>query len=439
MKNLITLVLAGGDSSRLWPLSDKHFIKFFDKPLIYQTLLQLVKFGFSQIVIVTNKDNKESFVRISREWKNVSWEFVEQTDQRGMAGAVISAKKYIDQKPVLIIGPTDIHENILYSDFANLVKIGSEAILAGTTLNQYFPGGYLTVKDNYVIDLVEKPEPSKRPSNIVNFVFDYFKDVNLLIDEIEQIKTTKDNIYEQAIAGLIKKGVKFRFLPYKGYWGYLKYPWHILSLMEYYLGKITERKIKNVQIDRSSNISGNVFIEEGARVMENAKIVGPSYIGSGTIIGTNCLIRESMIGNDCVIGFGSEITRSYIGNNSWLHRNFVGDSVLDENVSMGAGAVTANLKLNEQHVNTFINGKKTGSGRNRLGAIIGSNVRIGINASIMPGTKIGKNSHVGAGVVLDADLPDDKFCTLSSSYKIVENKFTLDVNVREEALKTLRK
>src|SRR3989338_1596496 len=146
-----------------------------------------------------------------------------------------------------------------------------------------------------------------------------------------------------------------------------------------------------------------------------------------------------MIGNDCVIGFGSEITRSYIGNNSWLHRNFVGDSVLDENVSMGAGAVTANLKLNEQHVNTLINGKKTGSGRNRLGAIIGSNVRIGINASIMPGTKIGKNSHVGAGVVLDADLPDNKFCALSSSYKIVENKFTLDVNVRKEALKTLRK
>lgn len=439
MKNLTTLILAGGDSSRLWPLTDKHFIKFYDKPLIYQTLLQLVKFGVSRIVIVTNKSNKESFMRISREWKDISWEFVEQTGE-GMAAAVVSAKKNIDRKPVLIIGPTDIHENILYSDFAKLVKEGHETILAGTTFEHYFPGGYLTVKDNYVLDLVEKPEPSRLPSNIVNFVFDYFKDVNLLIDAIELIKTKKDDVYEQAIVSLIKNGAKFRFLPYKGYWGYLKYPWHVLSIMEYYLGKITERKIKNAQVDRSSRIIGNVFIEDGARVMENAKILGPAYIGTGTIIGTNCLIRESMIGRDCVIGFGSEITRSYIGNNSWLHRNFVGDSVLAENVSMGAGAVTANFKLNEQHVNTFINGKKMDSGRNRLGAIIGSNVRIGVNTSIMPGTKIGKNSYVGAGVVLDADLPDNKFCALSPScYKIVENKFTLDPSIRKEAFKALRK
>ena len=37
-------------------------------------------------------------------------------------------------------------------------------------------------------------------------------------------------------------------------------------------------------------------------------------------------------------GFNTDITRSYIGDNCWFHSNYIGDSVLEGNVSMGSGA-----------------------------------------------------------------------------------------------------
>ena len=46
------------------------------------------------------------------------------------------------------------------------------------------------------------------------------------------------------------------------------------------------------------------------------------------------------------------------------------------------------------------------SKRTKLGAIIGSHVRIGVNTSIMPGIKIGTNSMIGAGLRIDRDIPD---------------------------------
>ena len=66
---------------------------------------------------------------------------------------------------------------------------------------------------------------------------------------------------------------------------------------------------------------------------------------------------------------------------------------------MGAGAALANLRLDDGVIQS--------SGKNKLGVMIGMHVRIGVNASIMPGIKIGKGSFVGSGVVLDRDLPEE--------------------------------
>jgi bifunctional UDP-N-acetylglucosamine pyrophosphorylase/glucosamine-1-phosphate N-acetyltransferase len=45
------------------------------------------------------------------------------------------------------------------------------------------------------------------------------------------------------------------------------------------------------------------------------------------------------------------------------------------------------------------------SGRRKLGVIVGDDVKIGINASLMPGVKIGSRSWIGPGVVLEKDVP----------------------------------
>jgi bifunctional UDP-N-acetylglucosamine pyrophosphorylase/glucosamine-1-phosphate N-acetyltransferase len=102
--------------------------------------------------------------------------------------------------------------------------------------------------------------------------------------------------------------------------------------------------------------------------------------------------------------------------------------VLENNVSMGGGAKLANLRLDD--------GEISGTGRNKLGAMIGQGVRIGINASIMPGVKIGKNSFVGSGVILDRDLPEDSFCVAKSAYTVTKNRAQASTS-REEFKKKI--
>ena len=49
--------------------------------------------------------------------------------------------------------------------------------------------------------------------------------------------------------------------------------------------------------------------------------------------------------------------------------------------------------------------KSINSGRRKLGAIIGANSQIGINSSIMCGTKIGRDSIIGAHTLVNEDIP----------------------------------
>lgn len=440
MKDVVALILAGGDSTRLWPLQDKNFIRFSGLPLIYYSIARLVKFGFKNIVIVVNREAQSQYLRLADEFKTSHINIEPQTDNRGMAGAVYSAKKYIYDRPVLIVGPSDTYENIIFFDLDKLIKTNPDGILAGTVLEKYFPGGYLTVKDNLVTGIVEKPQPDKLPSHIVNFVFDYFAKGEMLLSAIDRVKTKNDDLYEKGIESLIKKGLQFKYLPYKGYWGYLKYPWHVLSLTSYFLQSFKGKNIEKSVIDKSAKIEGDVCIEAGVRIMENVQIIGPAYIGKNTLIGQNCLIRETMIGNNCVIGFSSEMVRSYIGDNCWFHKNYVGDSVLSNNIGMGAGAVIANFKLNEKPIKSIIGGKIYNTERTKLGAVIGDNVRIGVNSSIMPGVKIGQNSFVGAGVILNQDLSDNKIIlTKQENYLVTNNHDLIDPTNRQKIGLTLKR
>jgi len=152
------------------------------------------------------------------------------------------------------------------------------------------------------------------------------------------------------------------------------------------------------------------------KVDANAVINGPAYIGKNSIIGVNAFVRESFIGDNCVIGFSSEISRSYIGDDSWTHNNYVGDSIIGNNVSFGAGTLTGNLRFDEGEIV---------EGRNKLGTITGNNIRTGINCNLMPGIRIGSNSIISPGVNLAQDVPENSFVKAKTSTIVKENKLNI--------------
>jgi len=96
-----------------------------------------------------------------------------------------------------------------------------------------------------------------------------------------------------------------------------------------------------------------------------------------------------------------EIKNSIIMNRTNVpHLSYVGDSVIGERCNLGAGTKVANLRLDEKEVNVVVDGKKTSSGRRKLGVIMGDDVKTGINASIDVGTVIGEGTAIGLGAVV---------------------------------------
>ena len=414
MQKPIVVLLAGGASNRFWPFSDKNLLSIFGKPFLFHQVEALKQAGFSDIVVVSYGDT----LNASQHLDIVT---VEQK-QEGMAGAVLSAEVFIKDRPTVVVIANDAVEPRLFKTVFETAVENKTNALVGYQTNTYLPMGYIVSQNNSISSIIEKPGEGKQPSNLVTISSHVFLNGSTLVSHLKKTKSTKDDRYEKTLE-VMMRNEEFKVLPYQGPFAYLKYPWHILLVMNHFLERLIESHIDpKATIHPSATITGPVWIEEGVVVMEYAKITGPCYIGSNTIIGNHTMIRQSHIGRDCVIGFGSDVTRSYIGALSWLHTNYVGDSVLGDNVSMGSGTVLANLRLDEKEISSEVKGEKISTHETKCGAMIGNNVRIGVNTSIMPGIKIGMNSSIGAGVILSRDVPDGIRCFLKQEQLVSKQK-----------------
>ncbi|MBL8120793.1 MAG: glucose-1-phosphate thymidylyltransferase, partial [Anaerolineae bacterium] len=64
--------------------------------------------------------------------------------------------------------------------------------------------------------------------------------------------------------------------------------------------------------------------------------------------------------------------------------------------------------IDHGEVSSVVKGKKMGSGRNKLGAIIGQGAFIAVDAMTMPGVKIGEGTQIGPGTHVIHDVLDGK-------------------------------
>lgn len=397
------IVLAGGQSSRFWPLPHKLTLTFFGKTFLEHQLSQLQKVGFSDIIVVVSKAIAG----------RISGGLVKTVVQQGegQGAAILSAAKYLADDPVIVINADDVVSDSLFRKLVQTAEQDNH-ILVGYKTHSYYPLGYLVLEGKKVARIHEKPGVGNEPSSYIRLVCDYFTQGKQLLSYLNKSKNRQtENYYEETLSNMMAGGETFEMLEYNDLFIPIKYPWHALDLMKHYLELLNKTRIHpSAKIHKSASLSGSIVVEKNVRIMEYAKLVGPLYIGEGTIIGNHTLLRSSMIGANCVVGFGSDITRSFIMDNSWFHSNYVGDCVVADNVGLGAGAILANLRLDEGSVYSSVQGIRTDSLRVKLGALIGEGARIGVGAQLMPGVKIGRNAVVGPGVIMQADLPDSTRC-----------------------------
>lgn len=174
----------------------------------------------------------------------------------------------------------------------------------------------------------------------------------------------------------------------------IEYVWQALTKLENYLkaqklGTIESTIPAGVYFDKKELIS----IGKGVLIEPGAYIRGPCIIGDGSQIRHGAYIRGNLItGTHCVIGHDTEIKDAIFLNQSQAaHFAYVGNSILGNEVNLGAGFKCANLKLNHEPIHIRNEGKTIDTGLKKLGACIGDRSQMGCNSVTDPGTIIGKD------------------------------------------------
>jgi len=377
------VILAAGESSRLWPLNRKHkaLLKVMGKSLIWYTIAGLRRARIKDIIIVQGPQRD-----IERELKDRKIKYIVQSKPEGMGNALWQVKRII-KGPFFVLNAERI-------DAGEIIKKipQKEPILVGQKTKNPQLFGIMKLGRNRVLEIVEKPK-KKAPSNI-KVVGVYLLEPNFF-KYYQKVKKGRYD-FEDALSLYMKeKEVKAHILKKsEEETPFLKYPWHLFSVTKYLFDKNLGSK--------------EVRIGKNVKIFENAVIKGPCYIGDNCIIGNNSIIREyTNLEDNVLIGANAEIVRCIFQEGTHIHSGFFGDSIFGEGCRVGAGTVTANRRLDRGEIKP--------TGLTSLGVIIGQNTKIGINVSLMPGVLIGSNCLIGPASVVFENLQDNT--TLYTKFK----------------------
>lgn len=178
---------------------------------------------------------------------------------------------------------------------------------------------------------------------------------------------------------------------------------------------------ENVTIRPNTILSGKCVIGDNVILGPNSEIINSSIgnnskihhslvsdskIGCNVIIGPFAHLRNDVIIDDNVkIGNYVEIKNSSILKNSKIsHLSYIGDANIGKSVNVGAGVITANY-----------------DGIRKNKTIIGDEVFIGSNSTLIAPINIENKSLVAAGSTLNKDVPSNTLA-IARAYQINKEK-----------------
>jgi len=390
-KECVAMLLAGGQGSRLYTLTEKTAkpaVPFGGKYRIIDfPLSNCVNSGIDTVGVLTQYQPLElnEYIGNGQAWdldrtfggvmvlppyqgnKSADW-------YKGTANAIYQNLAFIDRYDpdyVLILSGDHIYK----MDYAAMLdfhkKNDADCTIAvlEVSLEEASRFGIMnTNDDNSVYEFEEKPKhPKSTKASMGIYIFNYQKLKKYLIDD-ENTEGSSNDFGKNIIPNMLAAGEKLFAYPFSGYW---KDVGTISSLWEANMDLLGEKPIFNLH-DRSW------------RIFSRTSAMPAQYLALGSVI-DNAIISE-----------GSEIAGT------------VRNSVLFHGVTVEAGAVVENavvmggvtIKAGARVVNTII-AENTVVG---AGAVIGDNTKPGDNITVLGSElTIPAGMTVGGGLLINAD------------------------------------
>ncbi len=390
------VILAAGEGTRMRPLTftrPKVVLPIANRPILEHLFFSLKDAEINRVVLVVGYRDETIRDHFGEAWNGIEVEYANQRRQLGTADALKSASHLLEEEFLMmngdaIVGAEDIRKIAERSGFALAVK----------EVPNPEEFGVVECEGRLVRNIVEKPEKPK--SNLINAgIYRFSKEI---LEFVEKTPQSIRGEYEitTSIKMAIESGIEFEAVEIDE-WIDIGFPWDLLKANSFFLSKIESRI--DGEVEEGAHLIGDIIVGEGSVVKSGSYIEGPAVIGKNCKIGPNCYIRPSTsIGDGCHIGAAVEIKNSIIMNGTKIpHLSYLGDSIIGEKCNFGAGTKIANLRLDDKNIMVNVKNRVIDTRLRKFGAVVGDNVRTGINVTINVGTMIGDNVFIAPGAKVD--------------------------------------
>ncbi|MDR3030911.1 MAG: bifunctional UDP-N-acetylglucosamine diphosphorylase/glucosamine-1-phosphate N-acetyltransferase GlmU [Holosporales bacterium] len=422
------VILAAGNSSRMKSLLPKKFQELAEKPIVRYIIDVCKQVAHNDIIVVTNKEFKEN--------ENFSdTKVCVQEIMNGTAGAVKSALHLLksDYTIVLCSDMPFIENKHLESLISDKNDISFIAMQLPEEFSETSYGRVIKSDSQKFSKIVEYKNASETEKQCLMANSGVYKIKTSLIkkyiDFIKPDETSSELYFTDLINVLKNENLDISIIEEKEYWPFLGVnTMSDLALAE----ELTQCKLRNnfmekgvkfhdpksvylsfdtiieedVVIEQNVIIKQNVVIKKGATVkafsyIEDCELCENSIVGPfARIRGNSKLMENSEIGNFV------EIKSSVIGNKTKIkHLAYIGDTTIGTKSNIGAGTITCNYDGVRKH--------KT---------LIGDNVMVGANCSLIAPLEIKSDSLLGAGSVVNADVPPNSLAISRPKLEIKQRK-----------------
>lgn len=436
MEGIATIVLAAGKGTRMKSDLVKVLHPLLGVPMLsYPIDLSLNKIKAEKTIVVIGHQAN----RIKKMFEDPRIHFVLQEEQLGTGHAVLQAIPFLETfvgTVLILCGDVPLVKAETLRSFINTFRENETALSVLTAVVEN-PSGYGRIIRNpqgWLEKIVEEKDASEEERLIREINTGIFcVKSSYLIDGLRQIgqENAQGEYYLTDLVQIVREkgrrcsahmvadptevmGINTRVD--------LAVAHEVLrqeKLRELMLSGVTVVDPKATYVDRmvevgkdtilypNCNLQGTTKIGERCTIEPNSKILD-SEIGNEVTIRSNSVITESKIEEGASIGpfahlrplsevkskakIGNfvEVKKSVIGKGSKAnHLSYIGDSILGEEVNIGAGTITCNYDGFEKHQ-----------------TIIGNRVFVGSNVELVAPVKVGDRSSIGAGTTVTKDVPE---------------------------------